>query len=376
MSATSSPREYDLLRRDVRDFIEGWRHDHRFVPRLDSWMRSFDRDFSRALGERGWIGVTWPTGFGGGDRSNLARLVITEELLRAGAPVAAHWMADRQIGPAILRFGTPELQHEFLPRIARGELVFCVCMSETEAGSDLAAVRTRARPDGTDWMVTGHKIWTTHAHEADYAYLLARTDDSGAKHEGLTEFIVDMSAPGITVRPILDLNGEHHFNEVFFEDVRVPGDRVIGAPGAGWQQVTEQLSFERGGAERILSVYPLLVAVVASLTSTVTSDLQIETIGRLASRLSALRQLAWNVALALDAGEAPKRDAAVLKYLGTRFEQETADALRRVLDVAPRPGDGVTGLLAEALVAAPAFTIQGGTTEMLLTIIARDEVFT
>ena len=341
------------------------------IGQLDAVLRP---RVSQALGERGWIGVTWPTEFGGGGQSNVARLIITEEMLRGGAPVAAHWMADRQIGPAILRFGAPQLQHEFLPRIAKGQLVFCVCMSETEAGSDLAAVRTRARKEGDEWVITGHKIWTTHAHHADYAYLLARTDDSGPKHEGLTEFIVDMSLPGITVRPILDLNGEHHFNEVYFEDVRVAGDRVIGEVGSGWQQVTEQLSFERGGAERILSVYPLLVAALESSPAGEQSDLLVETMGRLTARLAGLRQMAWNVALALDAGEAPKRDAAILKYLGTRFEQETADALRRAIDIAPKPGAGIAGLLAEALVAAPAFTIQGGTTEMLLTIISRGEM--
>ena len=373
-SPATATANWDELRSQVKSFVADWRDDGRFAPRLDSWMRSYDREFSRALGERGWIGVTWPTEFGGGGQSNVARLIITEELLRAGAPVAAHWMADRQIGPSILRFGTPRLQHEFLPRIARGELVFCVCMSETEAGSDLAAVRTRARKEGPEWIINGHKIWTTHAHHSDFAYLLARTDDSGPKHQGLTEFIVDMSLPGITVRPILDLNGEHHFNEVYFKDVRVAGDRVIGDVGSGWLQVTEQLSFERGGAERILSVYPLLVATLESLHSGEVSDFQVETLGRLTARLSGLRQLAWNVALALDAGGAPTRDAAILKYLGTKFEQDTADTLRRTLDIIPRPGEGVAGLLAEALVAAPAFSIQGGTTEILLTIISRGEI--
>lgn len=351
-----------------------WRDAGRFVPRLDSWMRSNDRAFSRALGERGWIGVTWPTDLGGSGQSNLARLVITEELLRGGAPVAAHWMADRQIGPAILRFGTRKLQEEFLPRIAKGEITFCVCMSETEAGSDLASVRTRARLTGGRWVVSGHKIWTTHAHNSDFAYVLARTDDQGPKHAGLTEFIVDMRAPGVMVRPILDLAGEHHFNEVFFDDVVVEDGRVIGEVGSGWQQVTEQLSFERGGAERVLSVYPLLVAAVEVMRSLPKSELLSETVGRLSARLAGLRQMAWNVAIALDEGKAPMRDAAVLKYLGTRFEQESADVLRQAMDITPRPGAGVKGLLAEALVASPAFTIQGGTTEMLLTIISRSEL--
>ena len=374
VSASSVQESRDALRSDVSAFVAEWRESGRFVPRLDSWMRSHNRDFSKALGERGWIGVTWPTEFGGGGQDNISRLIITEELLRGGAPVAAHWFADRQIGPAILRFGSSELQREFLPRIARGETTFCVCMSETEAGSDLAAVRTKARLEGGTWLINGHKIWTTYAHVSDFAYVLARTDDSGPKHVGLTEFIVDMSDPGVTVRPILDLNGEHHFNEVFFEDVPVDPSRVIGDVGSGWQQVTEQLSFERGGAERVLSVYPLLVAILDSLTDGDVTDLAVDTFGRLAARLAGLRQMTWNVALALDAGQAPKREAAVLKYLGTRFEQDTADALRRAFDIAPDSKVGVAGLLSQALMASPAFTIQGGTTEMLLTIISRSEI--
>ena len=343
--------ELDELRREVRELVA----DKAFAPRCDGWMRGHDEKFTRELAQRGLIGLTWPAPFGAG-RSNLARQVVTEELLRVGAPVAAHWIADRQIGPAILRNGDPELRAAVLPGIAAGEVTFCLGMSETESGSDLASVRTKAVRDGDGWRITGSKIWTTYAHRATHAYVLARTDGSGGKHDGLTEFVVDMAAPGVTVRPILDLSGEHHFNEVTFDDVLA--DHVIGTVGEGWRQVTEQLSFERGGMERVLSTYPLLASVLP-----VEGPARAE-FGTLVARLMTLRELACRVAEAMDAGQAPAAQAAVLKYLGTTFERELIDVVR----VAAAPD---RELLAQAQLAAPGFSIRGGTDEMLLTIVSR-----
>ncbi|MFJ7217854.1 acyl-CoA dehydrogenase family protein [Amycolatopsis sp. NPDC098790] len=356
--------ELDELRRVVRELVESWE----FEPRCDAWMRGYDPDFSRELAKRGLIGITWPTGAGGAGKSNVERLVVTEELLRVGAPVAAHWIADRQIGPAILRSGSPELRKEILPRIAAGEITFCLGMSETESGSDLASVRTRAVRDGDGWRLDGRKIWTTQGHHATHAYVLARTADGEDKHDGLTEFVVAMSTPGVSVRPILDLSGEHHFNEVLFDDVRLPAGSVIGAEGGGWRQVTEQLSFERGGMERVLSTFPLLDALARR-------DLDAPgraAVGVLVARLMTLRELACRVASAMDAGRAPSAEAAVLKYLGTTFEREVVDVARTVSEVVPAPGaPGFAGLLAQAQLAAPGFSIRGGTDEVLLTIVSR-----
>jgi acyl-CoA dehydrogenase len=373
-AAPETPASLSALRGEVRTLIREWRDAGRFTPRADAWLRGYDRAFTLALAERGWIGLTWPSALGGGGRSNLARLVVTEELLRAGAPVAAHWIADRQIGPAILRSGTRELQEEMLPRIAAGEATFCLCMSETEAGSDLAAVRTKAtRADG-GWLLDGAKIWTSQAHRSEYAYVLVRTSADGEKHEGLTELIADMSAEGVTVRPIVDLQGEHHFNEVLFSDVFVPDRWVIGEVGGGWRQVTEQLAFERGGPERVLSTYPLFEALLDALRSGGDrADLVV--VGDLAARAMALRQMVWDVALAMDRGEAPIREAAMLKQLGTAFEQDVAEQARHVLGVVPRPpGPEPADLLGDALLASPGFTIRGGTSEVLLGIIARSEL--
>lgn len=359
------------LRAQVRRLTVEWRDAGRFVPRSDAWLRSFDPEFSKELAARGLVAMTYPKEFGGGERSHVERLAVTEELLRAGAPVAAHWIGDRQIGPSVLRHGTRELQEEIVPQIASASAVFCLGMSEPEAGSDLAAVRTAARPEaGGGWRITGHKIWTSHAHRATHAYVLARTERAERKHQGLTEFIVDMDADGVAVTPIVDLTGGHHFNEVRFDDVFVPAHRVLGEVGKGWKQVVEQLSFERGGAERVLSSYPVLIELIAA-TAEAEDDRELHALlGSLTARLAVLRRMCWDVARSLDAGEAPVQQAATLKYLGNAFEHDVIDALRRTprgRDTAP---DGVFG---QALLASPGFGLRGGAAEVLLSMIARQE---
>lgn len=355
------------LRAEVRTLVQNWRGHARYVPRSDNWLRGFDPEFSKELAARGLIGMTWPKDVGGRGLSNTARLAVTEELLRAGAPVAAHWVGDRQIGPAIVRHGSERLKAEILPGIISADFIFCLGMSEPEAGSDLASVRTSAtRVDG-GWRVKGRKTWTSGAHHATHAYLLARTERAERKHHGLTEFILDMDSPGITVSPIVDLSGEHHFNEVTFDDVFVPEHRVLGEVGNGWTQVVEQLSFERGGPERFLSTYPLLTDVVA--TAADREDMRAE-IGALVARLATLRTLAWQVARDLDAGEAPVQQAATLKYLGNAFEHDVIEVARRLFSGGRRcPHDGYV----QALLASPGYSIRGGAAEVLLSLIARQE---
>jgi alkylation response protein AidB-like acyl-CoA dehydrogenase len=292
-----------------------------------------------------------------------------EELLRAGAPVAAHWVADRQIGPAILRHGSDRLQAEILPGITAGQYRFCLGMSEPEAGSDLAAVRTFATPADGGWRVSGRKVWTSLAQHATHIYLLARTERRERKHEGLTEFIADMDSPGITVSPIIDLTGEHHFNEVLLEDVFIPGHRVLGQPGAGWGQVVEQLSFERGGPERVLSTYPLLVALLAELPVTADPELT-RKIGTLAARLAVMRRMCADVAREMDRGKAPTEQSATLKYLGSQFERDVIEVARPLLGTQQAGPDSVFG---QALLASPGFSIRGGASDVLLSLIARQE---
>ena len=356
----------DAIRAAVRTLL-AQREDR---PILDSWMRGLDRDLSRQLGAAGWIGMTWPPPFGDG-ASQMARLALTEELLRRGAPVSAHWTADRQIGPSLIRYGSKALQEEFLPRIRQGDLVVGIGLSEPDAGSDLAAIRTRARRVDGGWVVDGTKVWTTSAHEAEVTYLLARTGDPGDRKEGLTEFLVDIHSPGLTVRPILELGGEHHFNEMVFESVFVPEERVVGTVGDGWRQAADTLAFERGGAERYLSDYPLVVAAIDRLRSSRDGGAT-AAIGGIAGRMVALRRLNVELARSLDEGEVPGLLAAELKLLGTLLEQDVVEAAREVAAVCGSSAE-LERLLAQGITAMPAATIRGGTSEVMRTIIGRAE---
>src|SRR5947199_7601198 len=256
------PPETRALREEVRDFLRAELGDRAPVRRAHSWG-GFDREFSKKVGARGWIGLTWPRKYGGHERSALERYVVLEEMLAAGAPVSAHWVADRQSGPLLLRFGTEEQRQRFRPRIARGELAFAIGMSEPDSGSDLASIRTRAERVEGGYRVNGTKIWTSNAHLSDYAIALFRTKVvPDKKHEGLSQFLVDLKSEGIGIRPIIDLAGGHHFNEVHFQNCFVPDDMLVGKEDDGWKQVTTELAFERSGPERYLSSISSIIEAI------------------------------------------------------------------------------------------------------------------
>ncbi len=316
--------------------------------------------------------MTWPRRYGGSERSYLERYVVTEELLAAGAPTAFHWFADRQIGPSILRYGTEEQKRRFLPPIARGELSFAVGMSEPDSGSDLASIRTRAERADGGWRLNGSKIWTSYAHEAEYCVALVRTEPkSDQRHAGMSQVIIDLkNSDGITVRPIIDLPGRHDFNEVFFEDTFVPDDCLLGNPGDGWAQVTSELAYERSGPERFLTNFHLLRALVNVLDGSASEASQRE-IGLLVSRLWALRAASVSVAAALEAGETPNVESALVKDLGTNFQQGVPEIVRRVVADERVTDQAVLDVLRQVILAAPSYTIQGGATEILRGIVAR-----
>jgi alkylation response protein AidB-like acyl-CoA dehydrogenase len=369
---TELPQRTADLRAEVRAFLAEEQAAGRWTPRADVWLSGWDERFSRELGRRGWLGMTIPEEYGGRGASALDRYVVTEELLAAGAPVAAHWIADRQIGPTLLRFGTEEQRQRFLPGIARGEVYFGIGMSEPDAGSDLAAVRTRAERVDGGWELTGTKVWTSGAHHAHAFFALARSAprDEQNRHAGLSQFIVLLDSPGVQIRPIPLLTGAHHFNEVVFDRVFVPDDMVLGEVGAGWKQVTSELAFERSGPERFLSTFPLLVALVGELAGTTGAEREI---GGLVARLWTLRRMSLAVAGSLESGEAPELAAAVVKELGTRYENEVIDVARLLVATPPDPGAeaGFARLLADAVLHAPGFTLRGGTNEVLRGIVAR-----
>jgi alkylation response protein AidB-like acyl-CoA dehydrogenase len=363
------------VRAEVRAFLAEELAAGSFTTHVDTWLSGVDPAFSRKLGERGWLGMTWPKRYGGHERTAMERYAVTEELLAAGAPVAAHWIADRQSGPNLLRYGTEAQRTEILPRIAAGECYFVIGMSEPDSGSDLASIRTRATRNGDgDWVVNGAKVWTSNAHASHYAITLVRTSpaDPTARHAGLSQLLVDLSLPGITVNPIRILDGGHHFNEVVFDDVVVPGDMLLGEEGNGWHQVTAELAFERSGPERFLSTYPL-VAEFARRVAADPDPAGLATLGRLSARVLALRQMSLRIAGALDRGELPDIPAALVKDVGTTFEADVIDEVRRAVDV-PASLDSPDPLgraLAEAQLHAPGYTLRGGTNEILRGIVAR-----
>ena len=365
----------ERVRGEVREFLAAELAAGTFTPHPDTWLSGVDPAFSRKLGERGWLGMTWPKRYGGHERTAMERYAVTEELLAAGAPVAAHWIADRQSGPNLLRYGTEEQRAALLPRIAAGECFFVIGMSEPDSGSDLASIRTKAtrNADG-DWVVSGAKVWTSNAHHSHYGIVLVRTSpaDPAQRHAGMSQLLVDLSLPGIGINPIRILDGGHHFNEVVFDEVVVPGNMLLGEEGAGWHQVTAELAFERSGPERFLSTYPLVAEFGRRAAATQDAG-QLAALGRLSARLLALRQLSLRIAAALDRGELPDIAAALVKDVGTTFEADVIDEVRRVVDVAAslESADPLGRALAEAQLHAPGYTLRGGTNEILRGIVAR-----
>ncbi|MDE1173874.1 MAG: acyl-CoA dehydrogenase family protein [Parvibaculaceae bacterium] len=366
------PEETKGLREEVRAFLRDNLKGIPLVTRAQTWSGS-DARFSAAMGAQGWIGMTWPKQYGGGERSFFERYVVLEEMLAAGAPVGAHWIADRQSGPLLLRFGNEEQRQFFLPKIATGTCFFCIGMSEPDSGSDLAATRTRADKVEGGYLVNGTKLWTSGAHHAHYMIGLFRTHyDPAKKHDGLTQFLVDLKTPGITIRPIRDLSGNAHFNEVIFEDVFVPENRLVGAEGTGWDQVRAELAFERSGPERYLSSFLLLVELIREVQKTGGTRAE-EEIGRLVAHLVTLRQMSLSVAGMLNAGENPALEASVVKDLGALYEQELPVRAHELTGIEPTIGTGsdfqqVLGYLTQV---TPSFSLRGGTREILRGIIAR-----
>jgi len=367
----SLPEETEPLRREVRAFLATELSAFTPEQRTATWD-GFDAGFSRAIGARGWIGMTWPKTYGGGARTALERYVVIEEMLAAGAPVAAHWFADRQSGPLLLRYGSEEQRRELLPRMARGELYFAVGMSEPNVGSDVASVRTRARQTDDGWVLNGTKIWSTNAHRCHYMVALVRTSgEPSDRHAGLSQILIDLAAPGVTVRPIRDMAGREHFNEVVFDDVRLPPSALVGKEGDGWNQVMAELAFERSGPERYLSSLQCLIQMIDAAADNPDARLMVA-IGRAVAHLAVLRQMSLSVAGQLQAGHAPNLEAALVKDLGTSFEQSLPEILHDVLGVEPRAdGSDIEKVQARLLQLVPCFSLRGGTREILRGIIAR-----
>ena len=365
------PAPAEALRGEVRAFLATALADYPKASRAYSWM-GFDAAFTRGLAERGWIGMTWPKRYGGGEQSAFARYVLVEELLAAGAPVLAHWTADRQSGPLLLNYGSEAQKQRYLPPICRGESFFCIGMSEPDSGSDLAATRTKGtRVDG-GWQVNGTKLWTTNAQRCHFMITLVRTSAAAEKHNGLSQLIVDLKAPGVSVRPIIDLTGEAHFNEVVFDNAFVPDADLIGAEGNGWQQVMSELAYERSGPERYLSSIALLAELLRVAGRNPGPQIE-QAVGRMVAHIVVLRQMSLSIAGQLELKQNPLIEAACVKDLGTEFEQmmpEVAHALTELQPTLEAAGD-YERVLAYVTQVAPSFSLRGGTREIIRGIIAR-----
>jgi alkylation response protein AidB-like acyl-CoA dehydrogenase len=376
--------EQKCFREEIQDFLKTELQQGSFIPQQNAWIEGFSKEFSGKISKRGWIGLTWPKEYGGQERGYLDRLILVEEMLKAQAPIGFHFLADRQVGPALIRFGSEELKREFLPKIIDAEISFCLCFSEPDAGSDMVSVRTTALDEGNDYVINGQKVWTSNGHLADFGWLLAKTnlDQKLPKHKTLSEFILDMKAPGVTVQPLMNIAGAHSFNEVFLDEVKIPPNRLVGKKDEGFDQIMEQMVYERAGIERLMQNYAIKGYLQEYVRATkrngkylwedpivrnMLATLEIEfNIGRL---------LCYNVAWTIDQGKVPTYEASVCKVFCTQYEQKLSDIATQLMGIYGQllpgsPWAPFGGAAAESYLWSPSYTLQGGTIEILKNIIA------
>ena len=351
-----TPEQDDLrahARKVATDAVE------RYGRHNDSWINGFSKDFAKEMAALGWIGMTWPTEHGGGGRPPIDRLIVGEELISAGAPIAAMWFADRQMGPTLINFGTADQQEEFLPGILSGDTTWCIGMSEPDSGSDLASLTTSAERDGNDFVINGQKIWTSFGESADYCYLICRTDSSGPPHTGISEVIVPMDSPGIEVRPITDMTTNRHFCEVWFSDVRVPVANLVGVEGNAFKQTMRQLEHERGGIDRLVSnraLYEMAAARADTNDPRVRQEMAAIEIEYRLGRVLVAREVL---------GQAPSGFSAATKCFCTEHEVRVAEFVAATLGAEATLWTDVT----KGLAYAPGYTIMGGTSNIMRNIL-------
>lgn len=369
--------EQDRFRREVRRFLEDEIEKGYWEPACDAWIQGFDPGFTRRVADKGWIGLIWPKEYGGQGRSHTDRLILTEEMLRYGAPAACHWFADRQVGGAILAFGSDELKREFLPRIARGEAYFGLGMSEPGAGSDLASLQTRAIEDGDCYVISGQKTWTSCAHFAHYYDVYARTDPDAPKHRGVSEFIVDARSPGLSRIPMIDITGTEAWSDLFFDNVRVHRKYLIGEKNRGFYQVLHQLDYERSGMERIMGNYPLFEAIVRfSKEQGLSADPVVRSkLAQLRVEFEVGRLLGYRVTSVMEEGRTPNWESAMSKAYSTEFEKRLASVAMEILGpygqlMAGSRSVPIRGMAPHSYLGSKGYSLQAGTTEILKNVLA------
>ncbi len=374
--------EQEKFRQEVRNFLEEEIRQGSFKPSCDAWIQGYSPEFTQKVAKRGWIGLSWPKEYGGQGCSNIDRFILTEEMLRCGAPAACHWFADRQIGGSIIAFGTGEQKKELLPKILRGEAYVGLGMSEPEAGSDLASLQTRATEHGDDFVIDGQKMWTSCARFMNYIYLVARTDPEAPKHRGISEFIIEANLPGITIKPTIDITGSEAWGEVFYDGVRVSKRNLIGEKNRGFYQILKQLDYERAGLERLMGNYPLFDAIIQFTRETKRNGKLLAQDTLIRHKLAQLqiefevgRLLTYRVALVIDKGRAPNWEAAMAKAYCTAFEQHLADTATEILGlygqlVAESKWAPILGMAPHSYLGSKGYSLQAGTSEILRNIVA------
>jgi alkylation response protein AidB-like acyl-CoA dehydrogenase len=379
--------EQNELRRQVREFVEAEVAAGTFEVTSKAIVAEVSKSFSRKMARRGWIGINWPKEYGGQGKGQVDKMIMLEEMYKYQAPTGYHFMAERQIGPALMKFGTQEQKKEFLPRIVKAEdgAMFCLLFSEPDAGSDLAAVATTARKEGDFYFVNGQKVWTSEGHLSDYGWLLAKTnfDESIPKHQTCSEFIIDMRAPGVTIRPLINIAGEHSFNEVFFDNVKIPAASLVGKEGDGFKQIMAQVDYERSGIERLLQNYPVYTALRKYIAEMTLEDRHSDyfcwirdVMAQLAIEFNVGRLMCYNTAWIIDQGKKPTSQAAISKAFCTRYEQKLNDTAMKIMGLSSTIRKGSEKLVPYIDVAAcylwgPSYTLQGGSMEVLKNIIAQ-----
>jgi alkylation response protein AidB-like acyl-CoA dehydrogenase len=374
--------EQEAFRQEVRNFLESEIAAGTFRPMCDGWIQGYSPEFTKKVAARGWIGLTWPKEYGGQAGSDIDRLILTEEMLRYGAPAACHWFADRQIGRSVLAYGTPEQKAELLPLIRNGEAYVGLGMSEPEAGSDLASLKTRAVQDGDYYIITGQKMWTSCARFMTHVYLVARTDPDAPKQRGISEFVIDARLPGITVRPTIDITGSEAWGEVFYDGVRVHKKYLIGEKNRGFYQILNQLDYERAGLERLMGNYALFDSIVKFTRQTKRDGRRICEEPLIRSRLAQLqvdfeigRLLTYRVVHVMSHGKAPNVEAAMAKFVCTTFEQRLASLSTDILGlygqlIAESKYAPIFGMAPHSFLGSKGYSLQAGTTEILKNVVA------
>lgn len=339
--------------------------------------RRWNPEFSRKMGEAGWLGLDWPKEFGGQARSAGEQLAFIEELEFAEAPTDSYMTAETIVGPAIINFGSDEQKAAFLPAFLRGERTFALHYSEPEAGSDLASLRTAARREGDEWVISGQKLWSTYGDQAEYAFLAARTDpDARPKHAGISVFLMPLDTPGISIRPSMAMYGRT-FSATFYDDVRVPAGALLGPENGGWKVITSALAAERvmigNTVAHLQHIFAKLVGFVRE--SALRDDQLIrDRIGTLGAEIEVARQFTLRNADLVQAGRVPVYEAAMSKVFVGELQERLGEAALDIL--------GSGGLLSEDAPSAPLGEMEqelrhslmgvlgGGTSEIQRNIIA------